>query len=334
MAQRAAWQNQWGRAGISGLAALVLIAAACSRQREAGERGAEAPESGARERHEQAQAERPLAVIDWKQVDAGLGHRGALQPDGAYKVGMPRSDLHVTTAGVVLKPALALGSWVALKQVSDTEVMLMGDLVLLEREVGPVLGKLQEAGIGQTALHNHLLRESPRVMYLHVGGRGTPAKLAAMVHAALALTTTPLGAPSAAPAASLGLDTAQIGQILGYHGRVTGGVYQVGVPRGEHITVDGIELPPSMGLATAINFQPTGGGKAAITGDFVLLASEVNPVIRALRDNGIEVTALHSHMLMDSPHLFFMHYWANDAALGLARGVRAALDKMNVRKAA
>jgi Domain of Unknown Function (DUF1259) len=335
MAQRAAWRHRWGRAGISGLAALVLIAVACSREREQGQRGAEAPESGARERHEQAQAERPLVVIDWKQVDAGLGHPGALQPDGAYKVGMPRSDLHVTTAGVALKPALALGSWVALKQVSDTEAMLMGDLVLLEREVGPVLGKLQEAGIEQTALHNHLLRESPRVMYLHVGGRGTPAKLAAMVHAALALTTTPLGAPSAAaPAASLGLDTAQIGQTLGYHGRVTGGVYQVGVPRAEHITVDGIEVPPSMGLATAINFQPTGGGKAAITGDFVLLASEVNPVIRALRDHGIEVTALHSHMLMDSPHLFFMHYWANDDALRLARGLRVALDKMNVKKAA
>jgi len=280
------------------------------------------------------QAQQPLAPVDWKQVDAGLGKSGALQPDGAYKVGMPRSDLHVTIGGVAVKPALALGSWVAFKQVSDTEAMLMGDLVLLDREVGPVLGKLQEGGIEQTALHNHLLHESPRVMYMHIGGHDAPARLAAAVHAALALTKTPLGA-SAAPASAgpLGIDSAQIGQILGYHGKVNGGVYQVGVPRAEEITADGIDVPTSMGLATAINFQPTGGGKAAITGDFVLIGNEVNPVIRALRDNGIAITALHSHMLTDSPHLFFMHYWANDDALKLAHGLRAALDKMNVKKA-
>jgi Domain of Unknown Function (DUF1259) len=280
------------------------------------------------------QAQQAPAPIDWKQVDAGLGKSGALQPDGAYKVGIPRGDLHVTAGAVAVKPTLALGSWVAFKQVSDSETMLMGDLVLLESEVGPVLGKLQEGGIEQTALHNHLLHESPRVMYMHIAGRGTPARLAAAVHAALALTGTPFGTPAAAaPPASLGIDTAQIGQILGFHGKVTGGVYQVGVPRAEKITADGVEVPPSMGLATAINFQPTGGGKAAITGDFVLIGSEVNSVIRALRDNGIAVTALHSHMLTDSPHLFFMHYWADDDALKLAHGLRAALDKMNVNKA-
>ena len=280
------------------------------------------------------QAQQPLAPVDWKQVDAGLGKSGALQPDGAYKVGMPRSDLHVTIGGVAVKPALALGSWVAFKQVTDSEAMLMGDLVLLESEVGPVLGKLQEGGIEQTALHNHVLHDSPRVMYMHIGGHGAPARLAAALHAALALTKTPLG-PSAAPASAgpLGIDSAQIGQILGYHGKVNGGVYQVGVPRAEEITADGIDVPTSMGLATAINFQPTGGGNAAITGDFVLIGNEVNPVIRALRDNGIAITALHSHMLTDSPHLFFMHYWANDDALKLAHGLRAALDKMNVKKA-
>jgi hypothetical protein len=235
---------------------------------------------------------------------------------------------------VAVQPALALGSWVAFEQVSDTEAMLMGDLVLLESEVGPVLGKLQDVGIEQTALHNHLLHESPRVMYMHIAGRGAPARLARALHTALALTTTPFGAPAAAATAGgFGIDTAQIGQILGFHGRVNGGVYQVGVPRAEKITADGVEVPPSMGLATAINFQPTGAGKAAITGDFVLIGNEVNPVIRALRDNGIAVTALHSHMLTDSPRLFFMHYWANDDALKLAHGLRAALDKMNVKKA-
>src|SRR3989441_6285101 len=160
------------------------------------------------------QAQQPLAPIDWKQVDAGLGKSGTLQPDGAYKVGMPRGDLHVTAAGVALKPALALGSWVAFKQVSDTQAMLMGDLVLLEAEVGPVLAKLQEGGIEQTALHNHLLHESPHVMYMHIGGHGTPAQVAAPVHAALALTGTPPGAgPPAPPAARLGVDTAQIGRV-------------------------------------------------------------------------------------------------------------------------
>lgn len=279
------------------------------------------------------QAQRPLTPVDWKQLDQGLGKPGALQPDGAYKVGLPRADLHVTAAGVSLKPALALGSWVAFKQLSDTTVMLMGDLVLLEPEVAPVLAQLQEAGIEQTALHNHLLQESPRVMYLHIAGRGTPSKLAAAVHAALSLTGTPFGAPPAPTAnEGFGIDTAQIAGILGYHGKVNGGVYQVAVPRGEPVTADGIDIPPSMGLATAINFQPTGNGQAAITGDFVLIGSEVTPVIRALRGNGIAITALHSHMLAESPRLLFMHYWANDDALKLARGLRAALDRMNVRK--
>src|SRR2546425_1902152 len=279
------------------------------------------------------QAQRPLAPIDWKQVDQGLGRPGALQLDGAYKIGLPRGDLHVTAAGVVVKPTLALGSWVAFTQVSDTDAMLMGDLVLLESEIAPVLGQLQEGGIEQTALHNHLLDESPRVMYMHVAGRGTPARLAGAVHAALALTGTPFGTPPAAASdGSFGIDTGQVGGILGYHRKASGGVYQVGVRRAEQVTADGIDIAPSMGLATAINFQPTAGGKAAITGDFVLIASEVNPVIRALRDNGIAVTALHSHMLNESPRLLFMHYWANDDALKLARGLRAALDRMNVKK--
>jgi len=281
------------------------------------------------------QAQRPLAPIDWKRVDQGLGRPGALQPDGAYKVGLPRGDLHVTVAGVAVKPTLALGSWVGFMQVSDSDAMLMGDLVLLESEIAPVLGELQEGGIEETALHNHLLQESPHVMYMHIAGRGTPARLAGAIHAALVLTGTPLGAPpppAPIPEGTLGIDTAQIGEILGYHGKVNGGVYQVGVPRADQVTADGIVVPPSMGLATAINFQPTGGGSAAITGDFVLLGSEVNPVIRALRSNGIAITALHSHMLTDSPRLYFMHYWANDDALKLARGLRAALDKMNVKK--
>lgn len=282
---------------------------------------------GARERLPQRPA------IDWSRVGEALGKPGAVQPDGAYKAGLPRNDLHVMLGAVTLKPALALGSWVAFQQVSDSEAMVMGDLVLLESEIAPVIAKLQEGGIEQTALHNHLLHESPHVMYMHIGGHGAPVRLAETLHAALAMTKTPFGTPAAAPAGRFPLDTAQVGEILGYHGKLNGGVYQVGVPRAEQETVDGIDVPPSMGLATAINFQPTGGGKAAISGDFVLVASEVNPVIRALHDGGIAVTAVHSHMLTDNPHLFFMHYWANDDALKLARGLRAGLDRMNVKKA-
>jgi hypothetical protein len=310
------------------MSSLVLVAIVGGCSGESAERQEDSAAAAA-----PAQQQRALAPMDWKQVDAALGKAGALQPDGAYKVGLPRADLHVTLAGVALKPALALGSWVAFQQVSDSETMLMGDLVLLEREITPVMDELQQGGIDQTALHNHLLGEAPRVMYMHVSARGAPAKLAAAVRAALALTGTPLGASAAAPAAkTLGIDTAQIAQILGYHGHVTGGVYQVGVPRVEQITVDGVAVPPSMGLATAINFQPTGAGKAAITGDFILLGSEVNPVIRALRAGGIRVMALHSHMLADDPHLFFMHYWANDDAVKLAGGLRTALDKMNLKR--
>lgn len=272
---------------------------------------------------------------DWKQVDEALGRAGATLPGNVYRFGFPRGDLHVTVGTVAVKPALALGSWVAFKQTGDSDAMVMGDLVLLEGEVGPVITALQEAGIEQTALHNHLLHETPHVLYMHIAGKGRPPKLATAIHAALALTGTPLAAPAGGPVPSpaLDLDTAQIAQVLGHHGRANGGVYQLSVPRAEAVTVDGAEVPAGMGVATAINFQPTGSGKAAITGDFVLIASEVNPVLRALRASGIEVTAVHSHMLAEAPRLFFMHFWANDNALSLAHGLRAALDKMNLKRA-
>ena len=269
---------------------------------------------------------------EWKAVEQAIGKAGAMQPGDVFKFSFPRSDLKVTVAGVQLKPALALGSWVAFKKM-DSHAMAMGDLVLTEDEVGPVMMKLQQGGVEQTALHNHVLGESPRVMYMHISATGEPVKIAESIHAALALSKTPMGAPAAsAPSQDLGIDTKQLDQIIGFAGKVNGGVYQFGVPRGERIMESGMEVPPSMGTATAINFQPTGGGKAAITGDFVMIASEVNPVIRALRQNGIEVTALHSHMLDESPRLFFMHFWANDDAVKLAHGLRAALDKMKTAK--
>lgn len=258
--------------------------------------------------------------IEWKTVDRVLGRPGTLQGE-TYRVGFPRSDLHVTVGAVTVRPTLALGSWVALKQTGDSTAMLMGDLVLLPAEVGPVMDALQAGGVSQTALHNHLAGESPHVVYLHIEARGHPEALATAVHTALTHTRTPL-APPASPAAAappLGLDTLQIAQTLGAHGKVNGGVYQVSVPRAEQVMMDSVEVPPAMGVATAINFQATGAARAAITGDFVLIASEVNPVIRALRANGIAVTALHSHLLNESPRLLFMHFWGEGDALKLAR---------------
>jgi hypothetical protein len=267
-------------------------------------------------------------------------------------VGLPRTDLHVKLDGVDIKPTLALGSWLAFQGKGDA-TMVMGDLVLTEDEVGPVMKKLAENNIEITALHNHLLRAQPATLYMHVLGHGDPAKLAAALHDGLALSKTPLGnatasAGSQAPAAvttssqapavgseqpaRLDLDTAMIDQVLGAKGKAAGGVYQVGIPRAETVKDGGMEVPVAMGSGEAINFQPTGGGKAAITGDFVLTAGEVNPVLRALRENGIEVTAVHNHMLDDQPRLFFMHFWANDDAAKLAKGLRAALDRVNLAR--
>jgi len=271
------------------------------------------------------------ADIDWSKVDQALGKPGTIQPGGVHKYGLPRTDLKITVDGVAIKPALALGSWIGFLPMGSG-AMFMGDLVLTEGEISPVMKRLIDDGVEITAVHNHLLRTTPAVFYMHVGGRGDPIKLAQALHAGLALSQTPFAAPAAAqPPATLDLDTAAIDNALGAKGSVNGGVYQFSIPRAESISEEGMAVPPSMGTAIAINFQPTGAGKAATTGDFVLLGKEVNPVLKALRDNGIEVTALHSHMIDDSPHLFFMHFWANDDVTKLTRGLRAALDLANVK---
>jgi hypothetical protein len=271
------------------------------------------------------------ADIDWSKVDQALGKPGANQPGGVHKYGLPRTDLKITVDGVAIKPALALGSWIGFMPMGN-DAMFMGDLVLTENEISPVMKRLIDDGVEITAIHNHLLRTTPAVFYMHVGGQGDPVRLAQTLHAALALSQTPFAAPTpAATPPAIELDTAAIDTALGAKGTVNGGVYQVSIPRAESISEAGMAVPPAMGTAIAINFQPTGGGKVAITGDFVLLGKEVNPVLRALRNNGIEVTALHSHMIDDSPHLFFMHFWANDDVGKLARGLRAALDLANVK---
>ena len=266
--------------------------------------------------------------IDWQKVDDAFGRKPAVSGD-VHRYGFPRTDLTVTLDGVTIKPALALGGWIAFKP-AHGGAMVMGDLVLLETEINPVMLKLIEGGLEITAVHNHLLRASPATFYMHVGGHGDPAKMAAVIRDALGASKTPLATPAAAaPPPAVDLDTAQLDQLIGAKGQANGGVYQFNVPRRDPIMEGGMQIAPvgPMGVAIAINFQPTGGGKAAITGDFVLTNDEVNPVIKALRANGIDVTAVHSHMLDEQPRLFFLHFWANDDALKLARGLRAALDK-------
>jgi Domain of Unknown Function (DUF1259) len=271
------------------------------------------------------------APPEWSQVDHALGRPGASMPGDVHRYGFPRSDLQVTVEGVKLLPAFALGGWLAFKSDGD-EAMVMGDLVLTEDEINPVMSKLLAGGIAVTAVHNHLLRAQPPMFYMHVEGHGDAATLATKVHDALATSHTPLAAPSPSAAAKPDLAMEQIEQVLGRKGNVVGGVLQFGIPRADEIMATGMDLPPAMGTATAVNFQPTGGDKAAITGDFVLEASEVEGVLAALRDAGIEVTALHNHMLDDQPRAFFVHFWANDDAVKLAHGVRAALDKVNTAK--
>jgi hypothetical protein len=270
------------------------------------------------------------AEPDWNQVGQALGKSGSVQAGGVYRVGFPRTDLKVSLDGLALRPGFALGGWVAF-QPMGAEAMVMGDLVLTQDEVNPVMRKLEEGGVEITAVHNHLLRAEPMTLYMHVQGRGDPLKLASAVHAGLALSKTPF-APPPGTSTPANIDMIGIDRIMGYFGQDSGGIYQFGIPRAQPITDQGMALPGPMGAAIAINFQPTGFDTAAITGDFVLLASEVNPVIKALQANGIEITALHSHMLDEQPRVFFMHFWANDDARKLATGLRAALDKVDVKK--
>src|SRR5436305_1785137 len=266
--------------------------------------------------------------IDWGKVDAAFGRKAAVNGE-VHRYGFPRSDLSVTLDAVAIKPGFALGGWVALKA-AHGGAMVMGDLVLLEAEINPVMTVLIQNGLEISAVHNHVLRGNPATFYMHVGGHGDPANIATTILQALQSSKTPLAPPAAtATPPAIDLDTAQLDQIIGVKGTANGGVYQFGVPRRDPVTDHGMQLTPPgpMGVATAINFQPTGGGKAAITGDFVLAGDEVNPVIKELRQSGIEVTAIHSHMLSEQPRLIFMHFWANDDAIKLAKGLRAALDQ-------
>src|SRR5436309_2760849 len=267
---------------------------------------------------------------DWKMVEQALGKSGQLQAGDVFRVGMPRTDLSVTVKGVAVKAGFALGSYAAFKQVGD-QAMVMGDLVLLDQEVPAVTSGLLSGGLEVTAVHNHLNEMSPHVMYVHYEGHGDAVQMAKALRQALSPSGTPLGVPPAAAAAGgPAVDTKHIEQALGRQGRdIGGGVFQITVPRVEAITEMGQPLLPAMGVVTVMNFQPTADGNAAITGDFVLVDNEVNAVAKTLRQHGIDVTAIHNHGLMDTPRLFYLHFWANDDPTKLAQGLKAALDQTN-----
>lgn len=277
----------------------------------------------------QAGSQEEEASFDWEAVGQAIGKEGEQMNGGVYRVNMPRSDLSVTSQDVDIKPGLALGSYAAFKETGEGEALLMGDLVLTEEEYDEVISQLQEGGIEQTAIHKHLLEESPAIWWTHIEGRGEPVEMAEAVNAALQFTGTPLS-ESGGGSEEVDFDTEQLDETIGHTGKTEGGIHKYNIGRAETVTTeDGTELPAGMGVATVLNFQPTGDEQAAINGDFVMTADEVNSVIRALRENGIEVVALHNHHIGEEPRLFYMHFWANDDAETLAEGLRAALDETN-----
>ena len=273
----------------------------------------------------QPPAAKATATLDTSAIQQALGRAGqSMGP--VYRVAFPRTDLTVSIGSITLRPGLALGGWAAFMAARGGAVT-HGDLVLAESEVNPVISALQEHGLEITAVHNHLLHERPHVMYVHFWGQGDARALASGLRAAIDKTAVPpAGSGGAQAQPTPGFDAELVQKTVGIKGAVNGGVLSMGRPRPERITMMGVELPPSFGMATSINVQDAGDGNVAATGDFVLLADEVNPVARELRTHGIEVTALHNHMLHGLPELYFMHFWAHDTAERAAAGIRAALD--------
>jgi hypothetical protein len=258
-------------------------------------------------------------------IAKAMGREGDLTGE-MYKVSFPRSDLTVNVKNVAIKPALSLVSWAGFIKSGSTAVTY-GDLVLLEDEINPVISKLEERGLELSALHNHLLHETPRIMYIHFVGRGNEEEMAKGIREALALTKTPVGAAASRPETKPEIAT-EIERIIGYQGSMGGDVFHITVPRNDvHVAMMGTMLPGSMGMNTPFNFQ-LDGKNAAINGDFMLLPAELNPVIKALRANGIEVASVHNHLLDNQPPMVFMHFWAYGDAVSLAKGLKAALDRV------
>ena len=273
---------------------------------------------------------RPPAGLDTAAIDRAIGRSGQAMAGDVYRIGFPRTDLKVTVGDVPILPGFALGSWAAFKAAGAGApgVVVHGDLVLLDSEVNPVISALQDHDFEITAVHNHLLNETPSIMYVHYWGRGSATTLAQAVKEALGRSNTPIAAQTSPTPNVADFPAEQIQQAIGLRGTVTSGVLALAQPRPETIQMMGVTLPPSMGMATSINFQSAGPGKVAATGDFVMVADEVNKVARALRSHDIAITALHNHMVHGTPELYFMHFWGEGDATTVASGLKAALAEL------
>ena len=282
----------------------------------------------------QARTQSPVQTgdADWKTVSDSLGRTGTLTGGTVYKVPLPRKDLTVVTQGVTVKPGLSLGGYAAFAKYGDG-TMLMGDLVVTEAELPKVTDALQKAGIEQTALHKHLLSQTPAIWWTHIHAMGDPATLATRLKTVLAATGIPAASPPPATQPAVDLDTAGIDAALGRKGAADGGIYKFTIARNDTVSDGGHVIPAAMGVTTGINFQPVGGGKAAINGDFAMTGPEVQKVVQALRAGGIDIVEVHNHSLTDNPRLFYAHFWAVDDAVGLAKTLRTALDATDVKPA-
>lgn len=319
------------RRAVVPLAALLLVAlAACGTPTSAANPGVDTDNDAAHGHHQPI----PTTEADWKPVTDTLGRTGKFGDNNTvYRISLPRTDLHVTSGGVAIKPGLSLGGYAAFAKYRDG-VMLMGDLVVTQDELPKVTDALQGNGIEQTALHKHLLEQTPPIWWTHIHAMsGNPTALAQGVKAALDATAIP---PAAAPPGQqppIDLDTAGIDQALGRKGTADNGIYKFTIARKETIVDDGHVLPPMFGVTTGINFQPVGGGRAAINGDFVMAAPEVQKVIQALRKGAIELVEVHNHSVTEQPRLFYAHFWAVDDGVTLAKALRPALDATNLQPA-
>jgi hypothetical protein len=321
----------WTRAGVTRSIAIaatvtVVLATGCS---TSSNKGANAPQTN------QPAAQNPITTTDsdWKPVADILGRTGKLGDNNtAYRVALTRNDLQVTSYGVAIKPGLSLGGYAVFVRYPNNQTLLMGDLVITETEVPKVTDALQAHGIAQTALHKHLLEQSPPVWWTHLHGMGDATQLAAGLKATLDATAIGPATPSPPQHPPVDIDVAGVQQALGRKGTQDSGLLKYSIPRKDTIVEDGHVLPAAtLNLTTVINFQPVGDGKAAINGDFILITDEVQKVIQALRAGNIAIVELHNHGLTEQPRLFYMHFWAVDDAVTLARTLRPALDATNLQ---
>jgi len=269
---------------------------------------------------------KPVFAGDFSEVEKILGAPGQLQ-EGVFVVRFPRSDIKIKIYGEPMPTALGFGSWIAWKEMG-AEAMVMGDLVLLEEEINPVISALAESRINVTALHNHFIGEDPRILYMHIYGLGPMTALARGMRNALTKTNTPQPLPAAAGTSppALALDTRRIEQIIGHPGQAGGGIFKITVGR-PGVKMDGIEMTSSMGLNTWAAFVGT-NEHAHVAGDVAMTTKEVNPVIHVLRGGGIDIVAVHNHMLDEEPRIFFLHYWGTGPVEKLAETLRAAFDQV------